>query len=283
MHFSRAYIFLLKGELIATFYKNSFNYLWIDENNIFNFTKVLLLAQNLYIFFIAPAVLLLLVPLPSTYSSGIKVFPLDSNPFGLTYSQWLEKYFKWTASIPEEENHPFFDKTGESCATYQNNSHVIFLPDAPSGESVVRECTVDKDKSILINLLHSMCDEKQDREDFVSKPEACVEDGLADTHISLTVDGIPFDGKSQPDINKFKTGPIFSNISYANGNYLSIGGDYTPGKMYKSIIGSYLVMLEPLPVGKHTIAFEVTSTGCTENDPSCSPYHVNVKYNLNVV
>jgi hypothetical protein len=38
--------------------------------------------------------------------AGIKLLPLDSKPFGLTYSQWLEQYFKWTASIPEDENHP---------------------------------------------------------------------------------------------------------------------------------------------------------------------------------
>ncbi len=217
------------------------------------------------------------------YSSSIKVFPIDSKPYGLNYSNWSAKYHLWIASIPEEQNHPVIDKTGESCSTYQNNTHMFFLVDALSGNPVTRQCDIPTDKAILINLLYSMCDEKADREDFQLHPVNCVEDGLADTHVSLTIDGVPFDGKSEPDINKFKVDPIFFNATYAKGNYLSIGGDYLPAKNYKSIIGAYMIILEPLPLGEHTIAFDVLSGGCTENDPSCSPYHVNVKYNVKVV
>jgi hypothetical protein len=217
------------------------------------------------------------------YSFNITALPMESKLHDLSYPDWVVSYYRWIASIPEEVNHPILDKTGQSCSTYQNDSKIFYLVDAQSGNPVVRECTVPKDTPVLINLLYSTCDEKTDREDFQVQPVKCVEDGLADTHISFSIDGIPFDGKLQPDINKFKVEPIFFNVSYAKGNYLSTGGEYTPGKNYKSIIGAYVIILEPLPLGKHTIAFDVISGGCTENDPSCSPYHVNVKYNLLVI
>jgi len=217
------------------------------------------------------------------YSSNLKFFPIDSKPHGLNYSEWSSEYYKWIASIPEDQNHPVKEKTGEHCTTYQNNTHMFFLVDALSGNPVSRMCDIPKDKAIFINLLYSLCDEKNDREDFQSKPIQCVEEGLADTHISFSIDGVLFDGKSEPDINKFKTDPIFLNVSYSTGNYLLIDGDYLPAKTYKSIIGAYQIILEPLPVGEHIIAFDVLSGGCTENDPSCSPYHVNVKYNLRVI
>jgi hypothetical protein len=219
----------------------------------------------------------------TAYSFSITALPMESKLHGLTYPDWVANFYRWIASIPEEENHPVLDTTGQSCSTYQNDSRIFYLIDALSGNPVVRQCTVPKDTPVLINLLYSMCDEKVDREDFQVQPVKCVEDGLADTHISFSIDGIPFDGKLQPDINKFKSEPIFFNVSHANGNYLSTGGEYTPGKNYKSIIGAYMIILEPLPLGKHTVAFDVISGGCTENDPSCSPYHVNVKYNLIVI
>jgi hypothetical protein len=116
------------------------------------------------------------------YGSSISALPIESKIYGLSYPDWVANYYRWIASIPEEENHPVLDKTGQSCSTYQNDSKIFYLVDALSGNPVVRECTVPKDKPVLINLLFSMCDEKVDREDFQAQPVKCVEDGLADTH-----------------------------------------------------------------------------------------------------
>jgi hypothetical protein len=236
---------------------------------------------KLYIFYINQLIRLIMEPSNSGLSSSLKFFAIDSKPYGSTYSEWIAKYYEWIASIPENQNHPVFDKTGAKCANYQTNSQVLFLPSGPTGHSITRKCTIATHKAILLCLLFSLCDEKVDKKDISTDPIECIEDGLRDTKITLTVDGITFDGKLQPDINKFKVEPIFFNVSYAKGNYLSAsapGGEYTPGKNYKSIIGGYMIILEPLPIGEHKIYYDVTSRGCTMTD-----HHVNMKYFLEAI
>ena len=67
--------------------------------------------------------------------------PTESKLYGLGYSDWVANYYRWIASIPEEENHPVLDKTGQSCSIYQNDSKIFYLVDALSGNPVVREWT----------------------------------------------------------------------------------------------------------------------------------------------
>jgi len=212
-------------------------------------------------------------------SSSVKFYPLDSYPFGSSYSEWIVKYYVWISSIPENRGHPIFDKTGEKCYHGQTNPDVFFLPGASKGDSITRKCTMPKDKALLVNLLFSLCDEKVDNMALPADQEECVEDGLRDTRIAFTVDDTRFDGNLLPDINNFKIGPVVFDVSYAENNYLLTRGDYTPGKQYRSVIGAYAIILNPLLIGKHEINYEVTSRGCTQE----IPFHVRVKYNVEVI
>ena len=91
-------------------------------------------------------VLIIWIPLGLSsvaYASSVSPLPLESKLNDLSYPDWLANYYRWIASIPEEENHPVLDTTGQSCSTYQNDSKIFYLVDALSGNPVVRQmyCT----------------------------------------------------------------------------------------------------------------------------------------------
>ena len=54
------------------------------------------------------------------------VFPLNSKPYGLAYSDWAGKWWQWAISIPSNIN-PLTDNTGTHCAERQQGP-VWFLP-----------------------------------------------------------------------------------------------------------------------------------------------------------
>ena len=65
---------------------------------------------------------------------------VDTRPYGLTFAQWSEKWWRWFVSIPQPEN-PGNDNTGKYCAIDQNDPHVWFLTGAGSG-TFIRSCTI---------------------------------------------------------------------------------------------------------------------------------------------
>ena len=56
-------------------------------------------------------------------SSYANVFPIDSRPFGLSYSDWCIKWWQWISSIPKHIN-PAFDWGGNKI--YENQNIRVF-------------------------------------------------------------------------------------------------------------------------------------------------------------
>jgi hypothetical protein len=56
----------------------------------------------------------------------LKLFPVTSRPYGLTYEQWSMKWWSWLLNIPKRIN-PTFDEIGNNAYIGQVNSNVFFL------------------------------------------------------------------------------------------------------------------------------------------------------------
>jgi hypothetical protein len=83
------------------------------------------------------------------------LYSVDSKPYGLTFTQWSEKWWQWFISIPQFEN-PLNDDNGKYCAVAQNDPNVWFITGAGSG-TVVRSCNIPSGKAILFHPAGNGC------------------------------------------------------------------------------------------------------------------------------
>jgi len=59
-------------------------------------------------------------------SLPISVFPIESSPYGLTYSEWSARWWQWLLSVPRSRS-PAFDRSGDNANVNQFDPNVFFL------------------------------------------------------------------------------------------------------------------------------------------------------------
>lgn len=88
-------------------------------------------------------------------SLQFNICPIDSKPFGLSYSEWSVKWWQWISSIPKERN-PLFDWNGENVNVNQDHPQVLFLCQTYEGvESIpFRKNIITKGRSIFMPIIN---------------------------------------------------------------------------------------------------------------------------------
>ena len=144
------------------------------------------------------------------------VFTIDSKPYGLTYSEWTAKWWQWAFSAPEEAN-PVLDEDGKNCA--QRQSGPVWFLAGTFGGSVVRECTIPTEKSIMFPILNSECS-------YAEYPSLKTESELRDcaktsqnkiTQLEASIDGMPLQG-----LDKVSCTSLLFNLTLPENNALGI-------------------------------------------------------------
>jgi hypothetical protein len=77
-----------------------------------------------------PAILLILLSstsLPVSGVSSIDIFTPESKPFGSSFEEHIQKFWKYIISLPADKN-PWNDKTGENCAVGQLETNSSVFP-----------------------------------------------------------------------------------------------------------------------------------------------------------
>ena len=83
------------------------------------------------------------------------IYPIDSKPYGVSYSEWSVKWWQWLSSIPKEKN-PALDWTGANVHANQIYSNVFFLCQTIEGvESIpTRKSTIPLGKAIFMPVIN---------------------------------------------------------------------------------------------------------------------------------
>jgi hypothetical protein len=168
------------------------------------------------------------------------VAPPNSRPYGLTYTEWAEKWWQWGLSIPADEN-PFLDPDGRFCGVGQSGP-VFFLAGSFNSGTFVRECTVPAGKALLITggTVLGVLGVDAPTEDEL---RAIVDQAFAgETNIQADVDGVPLRDLASYIVES----PLFSFTIPENGVGL-------PAGEYQGILKGIFLLVEPLPVGEHVI------------------------------
>jgi hypothetical protein len=175
------------------------------------------------------------------------VFAPDSKPYGVTYSEWTVRWWKWCLEQPKSTN-PVNDRkrTDRNAANNQIYPDVWFLAGTTDGYAE-RECTIPRGKAIyspIINFEISTAEDpnlKTD-EELSSFARADV-DKIA--KLNVTIDGI-----SLPDPKKFRVESRPFHVTLPEENIWGVKKGPT-----RAAGDGYWLFLKPLPRGSHHIQF----------------------------
>jgi hypothetical protein len=210
---------------------------------------------------------------PVAASNSLSIFPPDSEPYGLTYDEHAQNFWKWLLSIPASEN-PMDDTKGDKCTVGQTNTNSSVFYLGPGEGKIERTCTVPAGKGLLIPVMEV---EQSDKE----LPGASVEvltnaakqdqDSVNSLYLNIDNEEYTYD-----DLLKYRIQPTepFQVIFPDNGIFGVMDGG--PSQV---VADGWYIISEPLTPGNHTVHSR-SSLSCP--DPGCvePAFAMDVKYNI---
>ena len=215
-------------------------------------------------------------------NANSKVYPVNSEPHGLSYAEWSARHWQWLYSQPVDAN-PLFDTA--DCSAGQSG-HVWFLGGTFATTSTVdpskivhilgkvtRECRIPSGTALFFPLVAAEASTLEG-----STPLGLLDDAdfFADLividSLTLEIDGKPVTNLTNYDVVSpaFTFGPLPAN------NVL--GADQ--GSTALSVSDGFFVMVKALPVGKHTIHFTGTIDATLDFGLTFSE---DITYNITIV
>jgi hypothetical protein len=225
---------------------------------------------------------LLLAPSPALASGKpIVVLPPGSNPYGKSYQEWSDSWWRWAYSVPAPVN-PLFDETGENAGQNQTGQ-VYFLAGVFNVSGTAeRTITVPKGKALFFPILNTEWDNLCPPLDPQPAPGDLV--SVLKTNVTSFLNSVDalecdLDGTQIPDPFDFRVGPgePYSTTFPDNNVFEAFGcTNVTPGTYSPFVSGGYYIMLAPLRAGAHTLHF----TGHTAF--MGSDFTVDITYHIQV-
>ena len=248
----------------------------------------------------------------------VELFLKDGKPFGVSYDDWVSKYWnKWISMNTYEATPIPYVCLMVSNNHNQSNSFVMLM-DSTEEDSPHQACSIFSNQGIMIPLSIAWCynnndnsnnnnnnnnsrvnDPSQKRSYTDEQLTKCAReqynlgnirshvkvDGVSVAKLDVTTSLIPGSGKLDYKINS----PL-TNITeiYSKGFNIKIPPDshianLKPG-IWRAGSHGWWVFLKPLPPGGHTIFYNIsiTPTG-TLTSPGTKPHFAAITYNLDVV
>ena len=211
---------------------------------------------------------------------GVELFPKDDQPFGVSYDEWISKYWNWWVSTSIEESTP---KPG-GCLINETDS-MVMLMETTVGGSHNQECDISSTQGIMIPLWIAWCDSGTDMEYPISELSKCAREKynlgniksdvnvndkpLAKLDVRLSLVGGSLDYKINSLTNVTELYVKEFNLTASEDTHKAFT---VPGTFHAGAHG-WFVFLKPLPPGDHTVFYNVrvtpigplTSPGTTAN------------------
>ena len=194
----------------------------------------------------------------------MEILPPASNPYGLTYEEHVENFWKWILPISKDSN-PWNDQTGEKCANGQSgsNSSVFYLSGNGGGKSE-RTCKVPAGKGLFIPISPMEISDKEAPNSSLEQLHSIAKsDQDSVTSLYLKIDDMEY---NRQDLNGYRTNTEDFEVVFPEGAIF--GAAAGPSK---AVADGYYVITEPLERGNYTIIYRSTLS---------LPFAQDIKYNI---
>lgn len=208
--------------------------------------------------------------------SDIRYYDIGETPFGLSWIEWVKKWWNWCYQVPNEV--PIEDMTGQHCAKNQNEDKIWFLAGTYGG-TVHRNCVIPDGRAIFFPVVNDLIS-------FYEYPNLQNELRLHDyarSDLDETIEVTVFvDSNLIKDSKKFR---IHTNIFEIALPSKEDSSDLVPTR---AVSDGYWIFLKPLPLGHHTLHFigeklaydEFQNQGGTKRFPK---FRVEAIYDIEIV
>ena len=229
---------------------------------------------SLSLSFISSILLLSLVLSPVAGATSQNIFGPGTKPYGLTYSQHIENFWKWVMGIPAKEN-PINDQTGEKCATGQSNSNSsVFYLTFNNGGTSERVCEVPAGKALFIPVsqaLISNIDLPTATQNELKNGVKADQDSVNSLYLKIGDKEYNFSELK----SKYRNPTDVFNVTIAdNGIFGAVKGGPT-----KAAADGYYIITEPLQKGNYTVDYKSSlycpGEGCLETN-----FAQDIKYTI---
>lgn len=165
--------------------------------------------------------------------------PPGSTVAGKTLGEWSGEWWKWVFSFPAGEG-----PLANAAETTGLNAGGVFLLSASGGSPISFEVAISPGQYLFVPLVTTAYFFDPSIGDTLSDAQQYIDFALHDlTGVYAELDGVAIPNLS----SHWEASPLFF-VTFPP------GGIYNEGT-YPALAGGYWLMLEPLPVGRHTLKF----------------------------
>jgi hypothetical protein len=203
------------------------------------------------------------------------MYPRESSPLGISWENWVAKWWDWCLKCELEGNNPLSDTSGDNCAKNQTDLDVWFLAGTMGGRSE-RNCKMVLGKSVFFPIINDLISYTEyqhlkTESDLLNYARY----DLDETSIlELAVDDVEY-----MNLRDYR---VRSNLFD-----IMLPSNLAKATFTQAISDGYWVFLKPLSSGEHTIFFKGEKLAFDElngagNHMGQPKFKVEVKYHLMV-
>jgi hypothetical protein len=231
------------------------------------------------------AIYFLIVSLAVGY--GVEFYSKDEHPFGISYSDWVAKFWNWDFSIPiDSQTNTLAGLKDNGCLMHKDNS-MVMLVDTAAGGIWKQKCTISRTEGILIPIWTGECDQALkgfDSYSFKQLSECARAYDLGIVKGQVKVDDTPV---ATLDAIDYKTN-VMNNVTEVytkQFNAIVPKESHLISERYGTFPAAahgWFVFLKPLQPGNHVVYYQnsveaTTLSGAGNVNSGQFTYYLNVK------
>jgi hypothetical protein len=231
------------------------------------------------------AIYFLIVSLAVGY--GVEFYSKDEHPFGISYSDWVAKFWNWDFSIPiDSQTNTLAGLKDNGCLMHKDNS-MVMLVDTAAGGIWKQKCTISRTEGILIPIWTGECDQALkgfDSYSFkqLSECARAYDLGIVKGQVKVddtpvaTLDAIDYKTNVMNNVTEIYT-KQFNAIVPKESHLISERYGTFPAAAH-----GWFVFLKPLQPGNHVVYYQnsveaTTLSGAGNMNSGQFTYYLNVK------